>query len=210
MQSPMSDNLKVLAIVGSYRKGGIIDTAVDEILSSAREEGAQTGKIYLIDKHIEFCTNCRTCTQKEGLKRGKCVIDDDMSSILDEIEGSNAIVFGSPINFGTVTAVMKVFIERLVCFSYWPWGMNAPKVRNNRKHKHALVVASSAAPSLMARLSSPIIKLMKEAAGLLGASTIGVLFIGLAAREKQQNIGKKARKKARQLGKKLVSTQGVP
>jgi len=54
--------MKVTAIVGSYRKGGIVDSVIDEILSSAREEGAEVSKIYLIDRHIEFCTNCRRCT----------------------------------------------------------------------------------------------------------------------------------------------------
>jgi len=53
----MTDHIKVIAIVGSYRKGGVIDTTIDEILSSAKEEGAETDKIYLIDKHIEFCTS---------------------------------------------------------------------------------------------------------------------------------------------------------
>ena len=44
LAQPMDNPIKVLAIVGSYRKGGIIDTAIDEILSSAREEGAETEK----------------------------------------------------------------------------------------------------------------------------------------------------------------------
>ncbi len=77
--------------------------------------------------------------------------------------------------------------------------MGAPKVRNKQKQKNAVVVASSAAPSLIARLSSKLIKLLKDAGGLLGANTMGVLFIGLAAKEKQQDIGKRARKKARNL-----------
>jgi multimeric flavodoxin WrbA len=204
-KNSMDDHIKVLGIVGSYRKGGIIDTAIDEILASAKEEGAEVGKIYLIDKHIEFCTNCRTCAQQQGPQRGKCIHVDDMHSVLEEIESSDAIVLGSPMNFGTVTAVMKRFIERLVCFAYWPWGMGAPKVRNKQKQKNAVVVASSAAPLLIARLSSKLVKLLKDAGGLLGANTIGVLFIGLAAREKQQDIGERARKKARNLGKKLVS-----
>ncbi len=63
---PRDDPMRIVAIIGSYRKGGIIDRAVDEILSSAGEEGAETDKIYLIDKLIEFCTNCRTCTQQQG------------------------------------------------------------------------------------------------------------------------------------------------
>lgn len=37
----MDSNMKVLAIVGNYRKVGIIDVAIDEILASAREEGAK-------------------------------------------------------------------------------------------------------------------------------------------------------------------------
>ena len=205
----MNNHMRITAIVGSYRKGGIIDTAIDEILTSAMEEGAEVTKVYLIDKHIEFCTNCRTCTQHEGQKRGECIIADDMGTVLDEIERSDAIVLGSPVNFGTVTAGMKRFIERLVCFAYWPWGMNAPKVRNTLKVKRAVVVASSAAPALMARLMTKIVSQMKDAAGLLGARTIGVLFIGLAAGEQRQQIGKQARKKARRLGKKLASNKMI-
>lgn len=205
----MTDSLKVVAIVGSYRKSGIIDTTVDEILSSAKEEGAETYKIYLIDKHIEFCTNCRTCTQQEGLERGKCIIDDDMESILDELRSADAIVLGSPMNFGTVTAVMKKFIERLVCFAYWPWGVNAPKIRADRKSRYAVLVASSAAPSLIARMSSKLVKLLKDAAGILGARTIGVLFVGFAAKNKQQDMGEKTKMKARRLGKKLVSNKAI-
>lgn len=196
--------MKVLAIIGTYRKGGIVDTAIDEILASAKAEGAETEKIYLIDRHIDFCTNCRSCTQLPGLQRGRCVIADDMNSILETIENADAIVLGSPMNFGTVTAVMKQFIERLICFAYWPWGASAPQIRNRRKRKYAVLVASSAVPSFIARLSSRMNKLLKVAAGLLGAHTVGVIFIGLAARKERQSIGKGATEKARHLGKKLV------
>jgi NAD(P)H-dependent FMN reductase len=201
----MKNTTRVTAIVGSYRKGGIIDSAIDEVLTGAREEGAEVEKIYLTDKHIEFCTNCRTCAQQPGPQRGRCIIDDDMAGVLEKIDGSDAIVLASPMNFGTVTALMKRFIERLVCFAYWPWGMNAPKMRNEEKKKRALVVASSAAPSFVARLSSKLVKLLKDTASILGAKTIEVLFIGLAAREERQQIGEKTRKKARLLGKKLVA-----
>jgi multimeric flavodoxin WrbA len=201
----MNTPVKVTAIVGTYRKGGVIDTAVDEILASARDSGAETTKIYLIDKHIEFCTNCRTCTQQAGSQRGECPVADDMRGILDQIGRSDAIVLASPMNFWTVTAVMKRFIERLVCFAYWPWGAHAPKKRNTRKEKRAVIVVSSAAPSLLARLMTRMVGLLKSCAGLLGAKTIGVLFIGLAAEEPKQDIGQRARNKARRLGKRLVS-----
>lgn len=199
----MSRPARITAIVGTYRKGGIIDSAVDEILSSAREHGAETTKIYLIDKHIEFCTNCRACAQEAGAKRGVCPIADDMSGVLDQIQNSDAIVIASPMNFGTVTAVMKRFIERLACFCWWPWGGMAPKLRDKRKDKRAVLVASSAAPALLARMMSKMVGLLKSAADVLGAKTVGVLFIGLAARQERQPLGERARRCARKLGEQI-------
>jgi len=83
-------NKKILAIVGSYRKEGAVDLAVSAILASAAERGAETSKIYLADAYVEFCTNCRTCTQEPGDCRGTCVIPDDMADVLrqmDEADG---------------------------------------------------------------------------------------------------------------------------
>ena len=197
--------MKVTAIVGSYRKQGTVDTAIDAILSSARQSGAETAKIYLTDRHIEFCTNCRSCTQEKGPRRGACPLADDMQSILEEIESSDGIVLGSSVNFYTVTAIMKKFVERLVCYAWWPWGMLSPKVRAQEKSRRAVVVISSAAPSIMVRLRTGIVGLMKTAAELLGARTIGVLTIGIAARAQKQGISERALKKARLLGRKLVS-----
>jgi NAD(P)H-dependent FMN reductase len=201
----MADRVRITAIVGSYRKGGVVDQVVDELLASAREEGAEVTKIYLVDTRIEFCTNCRLCTQQEGAARGICPIADQMTSLLDQIEASDAIVLASPINFGTVTALMKRFIERLACYAYWPWGMGAPKVRNQQTRKPAVLIASSAAPAFLARLITPVVKLLKQAAGLLGAKTVGVLFLGLAALEQRQDPGPRNRKKARLLGQKLAA-----
>ena len=70
---------KVVGIVGSYRKGRVIDTAVTEILNGAESRGAETVKIYLTEKQIEFCNNCRSCMQEPkslcrlfGLKTNRC------------------------------------------------------------------------------------------------------------------------------------------
>lgn len=201
----MNERIIITAIVGTYRKGGVIDVAVREMLDSAREAGAETETIHLVDTHIEFCANCRACTQGEGRERGPCPIGDDMGAVLDRIERSDAIVLASPMNFGTVTAIMKRFIERLVCFAYWPWGMKAPQVRDERKEKLAVVVGSSAAPAFLARLTTGMVGLLKKSAELLGARTIGVLFVGLAAQRPGQELGERTRKEARRLGKMLAS-----
>ena len=170
--------MKITAIVGTYRKNGVVDRAVDEILEAAREDGAETTKIFLLDKHVEFCTNCRSCTQQEGTTRGPCPIADDVGGILDEIERSDAFVLASSMNFYTVTALMKRFIERLVCYAYWPWGKHAPKFRNPHGTKYAVLVGSSACPGFLARLLTPMMGLLKKVARTLGAKQIDTLYIG--------------------------------
>ncbi len=136
---------------------------------------------------------------------GACPINDDMSGILDAIERSDAVVLASPMNFWTVTALMKRFIERLVCYAYWPWGKHGPAMRNKRKEKRAIVVYSSAAPAFLARLMTRITHLLKTAAGIIGARTIGVLSIGLAAEKPDQELSQRIKTKARKLGEKTVA-----
>ncbi len=196
--------MKITAIVGTYRKGGVIDAAVDAVLAAARKGGAETSTVHLIDRHIEFCANCRACTQQEGPGRGRCPIDDDMAGLLDEIERSDAFILASPMNFWTVTAVMKRFLERLVCFAYWPWGKGAPRGRGNPRNKRAVVVVSSAAPAIMARLMTRMVGLLKSCARLLGAKKVDVLFIGLAAGMPKPELGRRALRRAERLGKKLA------
>ena len=117
---------------GSYRKGGTVDTAVQAILEGAREKGAETRTIYLTEQHLEFCHNCRRCTQAPGLQRGQCVQEDDLQAILDEVEAADAVVLGSPVNYWNVTAIFRRFMERLLGCAYWPWGMAAPQPRTKR------------------------------------------------------------------------------
>ena len=200
----MTAPAKIIALVGTYRKGGIVDSAVDEMLDAAREAGAEVEKIYLIDRDIEFCTNCRACTQQPGERRGRCVLNDGMEDLLDRIERADGLILASPMNFWSVTAVMKRFIERLVCYAYWPWGQGAPKTRSTRRDKRAVVVVSCAAPAFLARLRTRMSGLLKTAADLLGAKTVGVLFMGLSAMKEHQHLSGRNRKKARMLGTRLA------
>ena len=181
-----------------------MDAVVALLLDAARDQGAQTSKTYLIEEDIAFCTNCRACTQESGESRGACVLQDNMASLLDAIEQADAVILASPMNFGTVTAVTKRFIERLVCFAYWPWGAAAPRLRNKTKSKHAVIVASSAAPAILARPFSSMVSLMKKSVDLLGAEKPDVLFIGLAAMGRKPHLSPRIQRKARLLGEKLA------
>ncbi len=194
---------KVVAIVGSYRKTGTIDQAVEAVLEGARVKGAVTQTIYLSERQIEFCTNCRQCMQAPGEERGKCAQHDEMEPILAGIEAADAVVLGSPVNAFNTTAIFRRFMERLVGYGYWPWGQNAPVARTRRCPRKAVLVASSAAPGFLIPLATGAPRALRLAATLLGAKPVGKLWIGFAAREQHQKLPEKTRERARRLGLKL-------
>jgi len=195
---------KVLAILGSYRKGGTTDNAVEAVLEGAREKGAETHTIYLTCQHLEFCTNCRECTQTPGEERGKCAQQDDLEPILREIEAADALVLGSSVNYYNVTALFRRFMERLLGFTYWPWGQNGPSVRSKKQARKAVLVASAGMPGFLIPLATGAAKSLRLTARMLGARTVGCLWIGLAAGEPHPALSKKNRERARRMGWKLA------
>ena len=197
---------KIIAIVGTYRKGKTIDTAVDELLEAARQQGAQTEKIFLLDKHIEFCTNCRNCTQQAGTARGDCVISDDMKQILDKIDSADGIILAAPINCFNVTALMKRFIERLLPYGYWPWNIAIPKDRIKKLTKKAVLITSSGCPEWLGRIFfRSAFFILKSTARCVGAKVIKKIYMGGAAIEKDQPLSEKYRKQVCAAGRALAN-----
>jgi hypothetical protein len=196
---------RILGIVGSYRKDGIVDRLVTETLASAEAAGAVTKKIYLSDAHIEFCRNCRECTQEPGTEPGKCVQADDFASILSDWKECDGLVIGSPVNFFNVTAITRRFMERLVCFSYWPWGQPAPKMRSKSKDKKAVLITATAMPSILCRLFTGAPRALRLTAETMGASPIKSIFVGLIAQEKHAALPDRAIRKAGAAGRQLAA-----
>jgi hypothetical protein len=195
---------KVVAIVGTYRKGGTIDSAVEAILDGSRSRRASTRTIYLMDQHLEFCTNCRQCVQEPGLERGRCRHKDDLESILTEIETADAVVLASPVNLGNTTAIFRQFMERLIGYAYWPWGKPAPEPRSRVQTLKAALVASSASPGFMIPLFTGTGAALRKTAKVLGARPVASLWIGLAAGEVHHKLPDRVLARARRIGRKLV------
>ncbi|MCT7957136.1 flavodoxin family protein [Laspinema palackyanum] len=199
----MNRDKKVVGIVGSYRKGGTIDTVVSEVLAEAENQGAEISKIYLQDRQIEFCTNCRVCLQQPGPERGECVLQDEMDGMLQEIEAADSLVIGAPVNFGNVNALTQRFLERCVCYGYWPWNTPGPQMRKSEATKKAVLISSSAVPGFIARWLSGAIKSLKSLAKMLGAKPIGIICVGKVI-SKQEGVSDKIKRRARHLGHELV------
>jgi multimeric flavodoxin WrbA len=195
---------KVVAIVGSYRKGGAIDSAVQAILAGAREKGAQTHSLYLTDQHLEFCTNCRRCTQAPGPQRGSCVQQDGLQSILTEIDAADALILGAPVNYWNVSAIFRQFMERLLGYCYWPWGQAAPRLRSKRLTRKAVLVSSASMPGFCIPLLTGAARALRVTAKMLGIKTVATLWIGLQGKQSIQPLSPRTLARARRIGLSLA------
>jgi NAD(P)H-dependent FMN reductase len=195
---------KVVAIVGSYRKGGTVDSAVEAVLEGAREKGAETVTFYLTEKHIEFCTNCRQCTQAPGEERGHCMQLDDLEPMLKEIDAADAVVLGSPVNCYNVTAIFRRFLERLIGYAYWPWKQNSPKWRKKAATRKAVLLASSAAPGFFIPIFFEAARALRLTAKSMGAKPVGHMWIGLVGDSPHHELSARNHERARRLGWKLA------
>jgi multimeric flavodoxin WrbA len=201
----MNGRTSILVINGSYRDDGITDQTVDAAAEAVRAAGAELETVNLREYPIEFCLNCRECTQKPGEAPGQCVLDDGMQALIDKIEGADGYILAAPTNFGSVTAIFKRFMERLAAYAYWPWGNDYPQFRKaHAPRKKALLISSCAAPGILGRWMYGTHKQLKMAAQTIGADSVGMLFTGLVAKQADAKIPQSVRAKAKTLADKLV------
>lgn len=197
--------IKILAINGSYRDDGITDQTVEALAQAAVAAGAAVETILLREYPIEFCTNCRACTQQPGAAPGECALHDGMQQLIDKIERADCYILASPTNFGSVTAIFKRFMERLAVYAYWPWEMNGPQFRKAQApKKKALLVSSCAAPGIIGRWLFGTDKQLKLTAKTIGAEIVGTLFTGMIAKKQHLKLPEGVRDKIKGLAVRVV------
>lgn len=101
--------MKILALIGSPRRGGNTDILADQILLGAKTMGHATEKLCLYDYEILPCIDCRGCKRDEYA----CVLKDGMEKLYEKLQDCDLIIFGTPIYWYGPTAKMKLLIDRL-------------------------------------------------------------------------------------------------
>ena len=107
--------MKILVLNGSpKRKKSDTMHITRAFLDGMKEAAPQEVHIVdIIDKHIEYCTSCFACKRNGG----KCIHNDDMKALLDEVLESNLLLFSYPLYCYGMPASLKAFADRTMPLS---------------------------------------------------------------------------------------------
>jgi len=103
--------IKIIVFSGSPRKRGNTDLLADAFVAGATSQGADVGKIRLIELKYSPCIECGGCDET-----GKCILKDDLTTIYPKIENADVVVLASPMFFYNITANSQALVERAQAF----------------------------------------------------------------------------------------------
>lgn len=103
--------MKAIAVNGSPRKNGNTYWMLKAVLKELEKQGIETEIIQAGGRDIHGCVACGAC-RKSAVPR--CAFDDDIiNESVQKIAQADALILGSPVYFGSLTAQMKAFIDRV-------------------------------------------------------------------------------------------------
>ena len=114
-KSAEEKRMKILVLNGSPKKEGSDTLHITRAFLEGMSEAApqETKLIHVVDKHIEYCRGCFACMHNGG----RCVHDDDMRAILDEILESDLLVLSFGLYGYGMPAPLKALMDRTLPLS---------------------------------------------------------------------------------------------
>ena len=98
----------VIIISSSLRAGSNSRILADRFAAGAADASNNVKIIDLKKLKPEFCIGCLACQ-----KTGKCVLNDGINDILQEISSADVLCFATPVYYYSVCGQLKTFLDRL-------------------------------------------------------------------------------------------------
>jgi len=151
--------MKILALIGSPRKGGNTDILVEEILKGSKKEGHISEKLYLYEYDIAPCIDCRACKKDDYV----CSLYNGMHEIYPKMEEADLIIFGTPLYWYGPTGKMKLLIDRM-----------RPFVANRKLEGKKFVLVTPSEEG--AEACGPLVDMFNMSFDYLGMKFVGTLL----------------------------------
>jgi len=101
--------MKIIAVNGSHNKDGNCAFLINTILDDLKIKGCDT-EIFSAHEAISDCSHpfCVSCTSPCA----KICYGEKLSSLFDAMKSADAIIFASPVYFGTMSAQLKCIFDK--------------------------------------------------------------------------------------------------
>jgi multimeric flavodoxin WrbA len=111
----VSAMIEIFGVSGSPRRDGNTDQCLQEALQACSRR-CRTQLVSLANLKIAECNGCNRC-KKEGTRKLPCPAhDDDMTPLYERLGSADGFLFASPVYYGSVTGIMKLFMDRFLPF----------------------------------------------------------------------------------------------
>ncbi len=103
--------MKVIAFNGSPRKDGNTSKLISHVFVELQKENIETEMVWIGDGKIRGCIACMKCFEKRDKRCS--ITNDTLNNHIEKMVGAEGILLGSPTHFGSVSAAMRMFIDRV-------------------------------------------------------------------------------------------------
>ncbi|NLX15068.1 MAG: flavodoxin family protein [Phycisphaerales bacterium] len=101
----------VLSVNGSPRRHGNTCQMLDRVCRILAKAGAHIDELHLEERELSPCGACMLCAEKQD---GKCHGRvDDGNEIIARSQAADVILLGSPVYFGSLTPLIKAYMDRV-------------------------------------------------------------------------------------------------
>ncbi len=104
--------MKIVCVLGSPRLKGNSASIASRFIETAEGLGADVSTFTLNRLKYRGCQACFTCKTKLD----HCVLNDDLTEVLDSVRACDALVMSSPVFYSDVCSQLKGFIDRTFSF----------------------------------------------------------------------------------------------
>ncbi|MCI2420912.1 flavodoxin family protein [Saccharopolyspora sp. K220] len=130
--------MKVLALSSSPRKDGNSRMLAQAVLDGAVSRGHDVEIADLVDVVSAPLRDCRTCRRADGT----CSIEDGYETLLRQVLAADAIVLATPLYWYGIAGQLKIFIDRLFCYTKADYPHSAEVKRRIARKRLAVVLTS--------------------------------------------------------------------
>ncbi len=155
---------KVIILNGSPRPRGNTASMIEAFEKAAKDLGIEVHRYNMFSLNIRDCRECNACYRPP---ERPCIQKDDFNPIAEDIRTADGIVFSSPVFWFSMTANLKLIIDRMYCYSGLSFDIGEKKVG-------IIAAAGDNDPDTFECLVDPIEKSCK----LMGWKVVGKVLAG--------------------------------